>query len=632
MSRARPDLEPTVRAATATLLAVAALLLARPLRAQEDADPPGRAARVNLVQGAVSLQPAGTDVWTDDVLNRPLTSGDRLWSDHEARAEIHVGSAAIRLGAESGVEFLDVDDRTVQLKQTAGTLEIRVRALGPGQTFEIDTPEAALSVLEPGDYRIDIDDAAGVLRVAAFSGQIAVTSGNDATSLRGGSQAEYSDQGLAEADVHALASGDGFDRWVLDRNRREDRAVATRYVSRELTGYEDLDDNGSWQVVDDYGPVWTPVVAVGWAPYRDGHWAWIAPWGWSWIDAAPWGFAPFHYGRWINVGGLWGWAPGPLRAVPVYAPALVGWIGRPGVAIGVTVGGGPNVGWFPLGWNEVYVPSYRASTTYVRNVNITNIHVTNEYVTNYVNGGAHRPVMGAAPGVTFRNQAIPGAITATTRGAFIGAQPVQQHRADVPREWLSAATAGTQAPPIAPSLQSVGRRAPVAPAIDANLWARPVVARGAPPPAPAPFEAQRRAVIANGGQPAPVSVPRAPRSDIVRASAAPPLPTRPAPYVAPAASPSQRAATLPGRPPAYAPPPRVTPAPPVAETPPAPSPAPQRFAPPPRPPPPPAESRPPPEPRRTPEEVHAAPREAAPPAAKPPARSPERPAHNDPRR
>ena len=495
----------------ATLLAP---LCAGVALAEENPDPPGRAARINLALGAVSLQPAGTEVWTNEVLNRPLATGDRLWSDREARAEVHVGSVAIRLGSESGFELLNIDDRTVQIKQTAGTLGVRVRALGPDQTFEIDTPMAALSVLSPGEYRIDIDDAAGVLRVTALSGQIAVTSGSEAETVRGGEQAEYSDQGLAQANVGALPPADAFDQWVLERDRREDRAVATRYVSRELTGYEDLDDYGSWQVVDDYGPLWTPAVAVGWAPYRDGHWAWVAPWGWTWVDSAPWGFAPFHYGRWMSLGGRWCWAPGPRRAVPVYAPALVGWVGRPGV--GIAVGIGPSIGWFPLGWNEVYVPSYRVSPGYVRTINVTNIHVTNEYVTNYVTNLSNRPVMGA-PGPGFRNQGIPGAVTATTRGAFTGAEPVQQHRAEVPREWLAGGAAATAAPAIAPNLQSVGRRAPAAPPVDASLWNRPVIARGVPPATPA-FEAQRRAVIANGGQPVAAPAARAPRNDIVRAA------------------------------------------------------------------------------------------------------------------
>src|SRR5439155_1303456 len=81
------------------------------------------------------------------------------------------------------------------------------------------------------------------------------------------------------------------------RDRRWDDARSARYVSRDVIGYEDLDDNGDWRDTPEYGAVWVPRrVVAGWAPYRYGHWAWVEPWGWTWIDDAPWGFAPFHYG------------------------------------------------------------------------------------------------------------------------------------------------------------------------------------------------------------------------------------------------------------------------------------------------------------------------------------------------
>jgi hypothetical protein len=95
------------------------------------------------------------------------------------------------------------------------------------------------------------------------------------------------------------ANVDAFDRWSADLDRREDRVASTRYVSPQMTGYEDLDSYGTWRTMPEYGAVWVPAVAAGWAPYRYGHWVWIEPWGWSWVDDAPWGFAPFHYGRWV---------------------------------------------------------------------------------------------------------------------------------------------------------------------------------------------------------------------------------------------------------------------------------------------------------------------------------------------
>jgi hypothetical protein len=64
---------------------------------QGDQDPPSRVARMNYTQGSVSFQPGGEGDWVTAVPNRPLTTGDNLWSDLGSRAEMHVGSTAIRL-------------------------------------------------------------------------------------------------------------------------------------------------------------------------------------------------------------------------------------------------------------------------------------------------------------------------------------------------------------------------------------------------------------------------------------------------------------------------------------------------------------------------------------------------------
>src|SRR5579859_3848194 len=78
-------------------------------------------------------------------------------------------------------------------------------------------------------------------------------------------------------------------------------------------------------------------------------------------------------------------APGVVYVRPVYAPALVAWVGGPHFSIGVGIGGASAVGWFPLGPREVYVPTYPVSRTYVSNVNVSNTTVNNTVVNNYYN-------------------------------------------------------------------------------------------------------------------------------------------------------------------------------------------------------------------------------------------------------
>ena len=63
------------------------------------ADPPSRVARLGYMTGAVSFSPAGENDWVQATINRPLTTGDRLWADAGARAEVQIGGAMIRMNA-----------------------------------------------------------------------------------------------------------------------------------------------------------------------------------------------------------------------------------------------------------------------------------------------------------------------------------------------------------------------------------------------------------------------------------------------------------------------------------------------------------------------------------------------------
>ena len=64
--------------------ALCALLVCAAAHAAYD-DPPGRVARVNLLDGTGAIQLAGTDSWIDNLLNRPLTGGDKLWIEAGSR-------------------------------------------------------------------------------------------------------------------------------------------------------------------------------------------------------------------------------------------------------------------------------------------------------------------------------------------------------------------------------------------------------------------------------------------------------------------------------------------------------------------------------------------------------------------
>ncbi|HLG98721.1 MAG TPA: DUF6600 domain-containing protein [Bryobacteraceae bacterium] len=457
-------------------------------------DPPGRVGRLSYVSGEVSFRPGDVEDWVPAQINRPLTTGDHIWVDEGARAELHIGTAALRLNSRTAFEFLNLDDSTAQIRLTEGSLNIRLRALSDSETFEVDTPNLAFSLLRTGEYRIDVNPDTASTVVTVRGGEGEVTGNNQAFPVRPGEQARAVGTDSPSFDTLGSPGRDEWDDWCSARDRRDDQSQSARYVSREMVGYQDLDDNGDWRTVPDYGPVWVPRgVVVGWAPYRYGHWVWVEPWGWTWVDDAPWGFAPFHYGRWIYAG-YWAWVPGPVAVRPVYAPALVAWVGGPRFSLSVSFGAGvAGVAWFPLGPREVYVPAYRASPAYVNRVNVTNTTIVNNINITNIN----------TTNVRYVNREVPGAVTAVPQNALATARPVQSAAVPVSANAVRAAEI-TNTAPVAPTRQSVlggvAARGRVAqpPAAVQN---RAVVARVAPPPAPVPFAQRQQALAANPGRP-----------------------------------------------------------------------------------------------------------------------------------
>jgi hypothetical protein len=447
-----------------------------PTSADQTADPPGRVGRLTEVQGAVSFRAAADTEWGLADENQPVTTGDRVWSDSDGRAEVELGGATVRLWHETEVDVVRLDDHTVQFGVPQGGAIVRLTEFGAADVAEIDAPNAAVTPTRTGEYRVDVSPDGKTTTVTVWSGSADVTSGGSSFTLQGHQVATI------RGDSTAVPTSD---------DGRVNSAVAERqYVPSDMPGFEDLDDNGTWDNDSDDGPVWYPTqVADGWVPYRYGHWVWFGAWGWTWVDDAPWGWAPFHYGRWAYIHNRWGWCPGRVMAPAVFAPALVVFVGGPAWAGGPGVGPGGRYGWFPLAPGEVYRPPYAVSTPYIRRVNITT--VTN--VTNITNVTV----------VSYRNRGVANAVTVVPSNVFENGAPVSRSTVRVPAADIARAPLLTTAPAVVPTEASIvarpAGRGVVAP--PAAIRQRGVVALHSPPPSPAPLSAQLRTVAANGGRP-----------------------------------------------------------------------------------------------------------------------------------
>jgi hypothetical protein len=366
-------------------------------------DPPALAGRLSDISGTVSYHAAGADQWSPATQNFPVTSGNAYWTEPQASATIEIGDDVLVMDGGTELDVTTLDQSQFVASTPQGAIFLGLRDLPDGQALTVTTPRGAVQITQPGEYEIVAGDTNNPTSVTVVAGAAHITATGVDLNVTASQTAAITGSDTFQGGVAAIQQ-DQFLQTQLAKFQPPQQSAppppAVAQQVRYMTGGQELSQYGSWSQTQQYGQLWYPNnVGADWVPYRDGHWAYVAPWGWNWVDAEPWGFAPFHYGRWINDGGRWGWMAGAPGVVygggyPVYAPALVSFVGiggdlLAGAAIGFGAGllaGGGGIGWFPLGYREPFVPWYHVSDGYFRGINrYSGLDVRNISINNYRN-------------------------------------------------------------------------------------------------------------------------------------------------------------------------------------------------------------------------------------------------------
>jgi hypothetical protein len=447
-----------------------------------EAPPPEIVGRIAATAGGVSLRPAGGE-WGDSARNDPVASGMSLRTGTGGRATLGIGARTVTLSGGSELDIARLDEAILQIALRQGRIGLHVARVEPGQIIEIDLPRGGLWLLAPGDYDIIAGNEQSPARVAVFDGRARFAGdGADATVMTGSALA-LSGKGPVSTSIESAKADDFVAAWRPTPGDPVE-PVALRHVSPDMTGWETLDANGSWETVADLGVVWCPAtLPEDWAPYRYGHWRWVTPWGWSWIDDMPWGFAPSHYGRWARVNERWGWVPGDRAIAPVYAPALVDFLGTAGVGLSYPDASGPAVAWFPLAPGEIYWPSYTTALDAIHRLNAGAVKDVAK-----IGGGIDGEPPAEIITAPYQNRRFASVVP---RSVFVGGRAVAPALVQLPEPRLDNA-------PLLPGSPQIGPPAP-----------RPVVLAGRPTLAHAvttlarilaPRTAATRTVILRGWQ------------------------------------------------------------------------------------------------------------------------------------
>ena len=334
-------------------------------------EPPGRVGRLAFIQGTVSFHDDEQTDWAPALVNTPVSTGDAIWTEPNARSEISIAGTRLRMDSASQLDMLALDDTQTRMQLDQGRIDIKTFAYDTKQPYEIVTPRGTVSLQQQGDYYIEAGTTEDPTRLGVRQGaaQIQAPSGQ-VLAVRAGEVGEISGDGSAP-QLHTIQTAPPpmSAAWA-ERDRQVVYDKPPQYLGADVTGYEDLNYYGSWSNDPEYGQVWyARSVPTGWSPYSTGRWDHEQTYGWTWVDEQPWGFAPYHYGRWAQRDNRWFWVPPARGQRAVYAPALVAFVG--GTELGAVIGqqNRAPVGWFPLGPREAYVPPYTSNRDYYRRLN-----------------------------------------------------------------------------------------------------------------------------------------------------------------------------------------------------------------------------------------------------------------------
>jgi len=334
-------------------------------------------ARISLIKGDVQIYTADTQEWVAASINMPLREGDRLWVPEGSRTEIQIqGGVYIRLGAASAFDILALQEESYQFYLDGGHAYINNRNGGIDH-IQVDTPQSSVGCYDNSLVMIDVAEN-GATDVDVLKGYTAAETRTGKTRVEAGNELHV--EGDQMGELSPLAPPDEWENWNRERDRKLLAGTRSlRYIPGELDDYaSELDENGKWVYVTDYGYCWTPLtVSAGWAPYQEGRWVWSNG-DYVWIASESWGWVPHHYGRWafvVNFG--WCWVP-PRAGGSYWSPGYVGWVHTP-----------TSVAWVPLAPGEIY---HGRGYYGPASVNITNVAINQNVNRNYRNVNARNAV------------------------------------------------------------------------------------------------------------------------------------------------------------------------------------------------------------------------------------------------
>lgn len=179
-----------------------------------------RTAVVQYISGEVSVAPTDTNQWSAARMNQPLNPSEYVWTGKNSRTEINLGGAYLRMNSEASVTLRALTNTTVQVGINQGEVSLAVPRLFPGQIYELDTPNATLTVMKAGVYTVNALPGEDQTLVTTRRGSIVATGSGNAVTINSGHQVRFRSGTSLQHTAEKAPSPDGFEEWAAVRDQR----------------------------------------------------------------------------------------------------------------------------------------------------------------------------------------------------------------------------------------------------------------------------------------------------------------------------------------------------------------------------------------------------------------------------
>ena len=124
------------------------------------------------------------------------------------------------MNSEASLTLTALSPSNVQVSVNQGEVSLTVMRLFPGEIYEIDTPNATLTITKSGAYSVVVKPSEEKTLVTTRKGSVVATGRGPSVTVNSGQQVTFLGGNSLQHTAEKAPPPDGFEEWAYVRDKR----------------------------------------------------------------------------------------------------------------------------------------------------------------------------------------------------------------------------------------------------------------------------------------------------------------------------------------------------------------------------------------------------------------------------